>query len=173
MGDIQRAVVVLVASISMLLVGCGSEDRASTPAAPEAPVESPLEGTWRTGPVSVRDAEATLRRHGLAEWIEDFRRTPPFSGVMVLDLSIDDGQWNLYGESRGRREPIDYDAEYEIDGDTVVFHHSDGSTTYRWSVAGEALSLAFVRSTMPHYRGVPDEVFQRALYMTEPFTRAR
>jgi hypothetical protein len=172
MGAVRRSVVVLVASTSMLLVGCGSDDPTSTPAAPEAPAESPLEGTWQTGPVSVRDAEATLRRHGLAEWIEDFRRTPPFSRATVLDLSIDDGQWNLYGESRGRREPIDYDADYEIDGDTVVFHHSDGSNTYRWSVDGDKLSLEFVRSTLPRYRGIPDEVFQRALYMTRPFTRA-
>jgi hypothetical protein len=53
----------------------------------------------------------------------------------------------------------------------VVFHHSDGSNTYRWAVDGDTLSLAFVRSTLPGYQGIPDEVFQRALYMTEPFTK--
>jgi hypothetical protein len=67
--------------------------------------------------------------------------------------------------------PIDYDAEYEIDGDTVVFHHSDGSNTYRWQVDHNTLTLHFVRSTLPDYRGIPDEVFQRALYMTDAFTR--
>jgi hypothetical protein len=177
----KRSAVVLVATTSMLLVGCGSdnpraatgspEDRASTPATSEAPTDSPLEGTWRTGPVSLRDAEATIRRQGLGEWIERFHEVPPFSKVTVLDLSIEGGQWNLYGESEGRREPIDYDAEYVIDGDTVVFHHSDGSNTYRWSIIGDKLSLEFVRSTLPGYEGIPDEVFQRALYMTEAFTR--
>jgi hypothetical protein len=156
MEAMKRLVVVLVAAASMLLVGCGSDDptlapatpddRASTSVTSEAPVESALEGTWRTGPVSVRDAEATLRRHGLGKWIEEFRSVPPFSKVTVLDLSIEGGQWNLSGESEGRREPIDYDAEYEIDGNTVVFHHSDGSNAYRWSVDGDALSLEFVRS---------------------------
>ena len=71
----------------------------------------------------------------------------------------------------GQREPIDYDAEYEIDGDTVTFHHSDGSNTHRWTVDGDTLSLEFVKGTMPPYEGIPDEVFQRALYMTETFTR--
>jgi hypothetical protein len=137
MKAMKRWVVLLVAATPMLLLGCGSDDptpatasgddRASTSAASEAPAESPLEGNWRTEPISVRDAETTLRRHGLAEWIDEFRKIPPFSEVTVLDLSIEDGQWNLYGESEGGREPIDYDAEYEIDGNTVVFHHSDGS----------------------------------------------
>lgn len=67
--------------------------------------------------------------------------------------------------------PIDYNAEYEIDDDTVVFHHSDGSNTYRWQVHNDTLILHFVKSTLPGYRGIPDEVFQRALYMTETFTR--
>jgi hypothetical protein len=178
---------------SLLLVGCGSDDstpatqssddRASTsatsetratsmtPATSEAPAASLLEGTWRTEPISLRDAEATLRRQGFAKWIERFHKAPPFSMPTVLDLSIEGGQWNLYGESEGGREPIDYDAEYEIDGDTVTFHHSDGSTTHRWTVDGDTLSLEFVTGTMPPYDGIPDEVFQRALYMTEVFTR--
>jgi hypothetical protein len=53
----------------------------------------------------------------------------------------------------------------------VVFHHSDGSNTYRWQVDHDTLMLHFVKSTLPGYRGIPDEVFQRALYMTAPFTR--
>ena len=115
----------LLAVTSMLLVGCGSEDSAPAAASPddrvsasatsEAPAESPLEGTWRTGPISLRDAEATLRRQGFAEWIEKFRETPPFSTGTVLVLSIEGGQWNLYGESEGRREPIDYDVSPSTD----------------------------------------------------------
>ncbi len=182
-----RSAVVAMAATSMLLGGCGAEeaspataspdDRASTsatsqpPAISEAPAASPLEGTWSTEPISLRDAEATLRRQGFGKWIEKFHKIPPFSKVTVLQLSIEDGQWNLYGESEGGREPIDYDAEYEIAGDTVTFHHSDGSNTHRWTVDGDTLSLEFVKSTLPAYHGIPDEVFQRALYMTEGFTR--
>ena len=182
-----RSAAVAAVAASMLLVGCGSDDStpatrapddpASTavtsaaPATSEAPVASPLEGTWRTEPISLRDAEATLRRQGFGKWIEEFHTIPPFSKLTVLDLSIEDGQWNLYGESEGGREPIDYDAEYEIDGGTVTFHHSDGANTHRWTVDGDTLSLEFVKSTLPGYHGIPDEVFQRALYMTDAFTR--
>ncbi len=182
-----RSAAVAGVAASLLLVGCGADDatpaaqapdaRASTsatseaPATSEEPAASPLEGTWRTRPISLRDAEATLRRQGFGEWIERFHKIPPITKVTVLDLSIEGGQWNLYGESEGGREPIDYDAEYEIDGDTVTFHHSDGSNTHRWIVDGDTLSLEFVKGTMPPYEGVPDEVFQRALYMTEAFTR--
>jgi hypothetical protein len=149
-----------------------SEDRPRTVATSETPDVSPLEGSWRTRPISIAETEATIRRHGLARWIKDFRANAPFSGKTVLLLSIENGQWNLYGESEGKpAAPIDYDAAYENKGDTVVFHHSDGSNTYRWAVDGDTLQLEFVRSTLPAYRGIPDEVFQRALYMTASFTR--
>ncbi len=182
-----RSAAVAVVAVAVLLTGCGSEDSppvatppsdptstAPTSEAPssEAPAGSPLEGSWRTGPVSLEDTEATLRRHGLGRWVEDYRANAPFSGDTVLSLTIEGQAWDLYGESGGGQpEPIDYDAEYEIDGDTVVFHHSDGSNTYRWQVHDDTMRLRFVRSTMPRYRGIPDEVFQRALYMTVPFTR--
>ncbi len=182
-----RSAAAALSAASMLLVGCGSDDstpateapddRASTsttsdaPATSDEPAASPLEGTWRTEPISLRDAEATLRRQGFGKWIEKFHEIPPFSKLTVLDLSIEGGQWDLYGESEGGREPIDYDAEYEIHGDTVTFHHSDGSNTHRWTIDGDTLSLEFVKGTMPSYKGIPDEVFQRALYTTETFTR--
>jgi hypothetical protein len=176
-----RSAVVVVAATSML-VGCGSDDPERSGGKPEsptstAPTSTPtaaaeLEGSWRAGPISLEDSEATLRRHGLARYVEDYRKNAPFSGDTLLTLTIEDGAWDLYGESGGGQpEPIDYDAEYEIDGDTVVFHHSDGSNTYRWSVDGDTLTLEFVESTLPGYKGIPDEVFQRALYMTAAFTR--
>ena len=70
-----------------------------------------------------------------------------------MTLTIEDGAWDLYGKSGGGQPlPIDYDAEYEIDGDTVVFHHSDGSNTYRWQLDHDTLTLPFVQSTLPGYR---------------------
>lgn len=176
------AAAVALAAASVLLVGCGSDDPATTTAAPEdrasaaatseAPAASPLEGTWRAGPVSLKETEATVRRYGLGRWVRDYRDNAPFFGETVLTLTIESGAWDLYGKARGGQpEPIDYDAEYEIDGDTVVFHHSDGSNTYRWEVDHDTLRLDFVRSTLPGYRDIPEEVFQRALYMTQAFTR--
>ena len=150
---------VAVAAISMLLVGCGDrglrdpddgsapDERASTSATSEAPTsEAPARvARWKAAggpaPISLEETEATVRRHGLGRWVEDYRANAPFSGDTVLTLTIEDGAWDLYGESGGGQpEPIDYDAEYEIDGDTVVFHHSDGSNTYRWQVDHDTLT---------------------------------
>ncbi len=132
-----------------------------------------MEGSWQAGPLSLKDTEATIRRYGLGRYAKDYRENSPFFGDdTVLTLTIENGAWDLYGKSGGGEPvPIDYNAEYEIDGDTVVFHHSDGSNTYRWQVDHETLTLHFVKSTLPGYRGIPDEVFQRALYMTSTFTR--
>ena len=168
-----RSAAVVGAATSVLLVGCSAaHDEPSTHPTSEAPSASPLEGAWQAGPVSIKETAATVRRHGLGRWVADYRANAPFPDDTVLTLTIENGAWDLYGTTvGGRPEPIDYDAEYEIDGDTVVFHHSDGSNTYRWAIVGDTLSLEFVRSTLPAYRGIPDEVFQRALYMTEAFTR--
>ncbi len=184
-----RSAAVAAAAISMLLVGCGSDnstpatdssdERASTSATSEAPptsdapAASPLEGAWQAGPLSLKDTEATIRRYGLGRYVKAYRENSPFFGDdTVLTLTIENGEWNLYGiPGGGEPVPIDYHADYEIDGDSVVFHHSDGSNFYRWQVDEDTLTLHFVRSTLPGYRGIPDEVFQRALYMTAAFTR--
>ncbi len=191
----RRSTAVAVAITSMLLVGCGSDATSATgssdaarssatpepptsqpptspPTASEAPGESPLEGSWQTRPISLKETEATVRRHGLGRWVRAYRDNAPFLADTVLTLTVENGAWDLYGAAPGGQpEPIDYDAEYEIDGDTVVFHHSDGSITYRWEVDQDVLRLHFGGSTLPGYRGIPDEVFQRALYTTATFTR--
>jgi hypothetical protein len=183
----KRQAVVALAVASVLLVGCGADDAAESSETPEAPTSeapassattsqaaetSDLEGTWRAGPITLEETEATIRSHGLDRYVKDYRANAPFFGDTVLTLTIENGAWDLYGiTDGGEPAPIDYDAEYEIDGDTVVFHHSDGSNTYRWEVDGDTLTLEFVKSTLPGFKGIPDEVFQRALYMTSTFTR--
>ncbi len=166
--------IVLIALASVLLAGCGSNGEASPdePPTPQPTAASSLEGTWRTEPIALRDVEATLRQHGLEKWIEKFRTDPPFADNTVLILDVKD-EWDLYGETDegGPREEIDYDADYRIEGDTVEVTHSTGSTTHRWSVDGERLTLEWLSTTQPPYNGVPDEVYQRALYMTAAFTR--
>lgn len=165
--------IVLIAIASVLVAGCGtsSEPSASGSSASPPKAASALEGTWRTEPISLSDAEATLRKHGLGKWAKKFRTDPPFEGETVLILDVKD-EWDLYGESDGGpRAEIDYDAGYLVKGDTVKVTHSSGSTTHRWSVDGDRLTLEWLSTTQPPYEGVPDEVYQRALYMTAEFTR--
>ena len=163
----------------VLLMACGSDDDGGlqgasttlTTPTTEAPAASPLEGTWRTATVTLADAEETLTSGGLSDWIDEFRARAPFEGETVLVLEIGE-EWDLYGDAEGSsRAEIDYDASYEIDGDRVVVTHSAGTNTFRWEVVGDTLRLEHLESTMPAFEGVPEAVFQRALYMTAEFTR--
>jgi hypothetical protein len=160
----------LVASVAgvLLLAGCGSDEAPRTTASPAAA----LEGTWKTGPISPSDTEETLRRYGLGKWIEQFRPVTPFTDTLVLTLDIHDGEWDLYGQpSGGVSEEIDYNAEYVVKGDTVDKIHSTGTTTLGWTVNGDTLMLEWLGTNEPPVEGIPDEVFQRALYMTQDFER--
>lgn len=175
-----RRVTVAAVGISVLLAGCGSDEETPTTsspstasvtgsATPSSEAVSPLEGTWRTGPISPRDAETTLRQFGLAQWIEPFRPVAPFGADTVLILEIGE-EWDLYGMAKGQpREEIDYDADYRVHGDKVDVIHSAGFNTFRWSVNGDTLTLEWLNTTIPSSGGIPEEVFQRALYMTEEF----
>ncbi len=160
-----------VASIGcvLLLAGCGSDEAAPPTAASPA---TPLEGTWQTGPISPSDTEETLRRYGLGKWIEQLRPVTPFTDTLVLTLDIHDGEWDLYGQpSDGARQEIDYDAEYVVKGDTVDKIHATGTTSLGWTVNGDTLTLEWLGTNEPPVEGIPDEVFQRALYMTQDFER--
>ena len=177
-----RMTVALV-GMSMALTGSGSAERSRTSSSAERSTASAvasleavsrLEGTWQTELTFPRDVEATLRRHGLAKWIKRFRPLTPVPTATVLILHIRGGEWDLYGKRRGRpREEIDYDAGYTVYGSKVTVTHSDGYNVHRWSVKGDILTFRWLETTHPRYMGIPDEVFQRALYMTKPFKRQR
>jgi len=131
-----------------------------------------LVGTWRTDTISQADAEVTLRRHGLSTWIAAFRRQTPFTEPMSLVLVITPKEWDLYGKPVGKpRVEIDYDARYAVTRGTVDKIHSSGVTTLGWGVKGRKLTLRWLKTTEPPYMGIPDKVFQYALYMTRDFSR--
>ena len=157
----------ITTGITMMLVA------AAASAATSSESQSPLVGTWRTGVITPANAEATLRRYGLGKWISRFRKQTPFTEPMAMVLVVSPGEWDLYGKPKGEpRVEIDYDAEYVVKGNTVEKIHSTGSTTLRWSVKGRKLTLRWLKTNEPPYMGIPDKVFQYALYMTQNFTRA-
>jgi hypothetical protein len=93
---------------------------------------------------------------------------PVDSNVFVLEIR--DGRWDLYWEANGEApERLDYDAAYEVDGDTVTVSHEGDFNRYRWSVDRDRLSLTWIETTYGGYRGIPEEVFQTAFYMTATF----
>ena len=134
--------------------------------------KTPLVGTWRTETISQADAELTLRHYGLSKWTVPFRRETPITEPMSMILVITPTEWDLYGKPKGKpRVEIDYDARYAVNRSTVDKIHSTGVTTLGWSVKGRKLTLRWLKTTEPAYRGIPDKVFQYALYMTRNFTR--
>jgi hypothetical protein len=165
----------------VLLAACGADDgtqatsepeETTTDSASESPEEtSPLTGTWKTQPISQQDYEATLRRFGLEKYIKRFRPLSPIKSDTVLILHIGE-DWDLYGRyNGGPKKEIDYDADYAVRGNKVEVMHSEGSQFHRWSVDGDTLKIEWLRTTLPPYKGIPEEVFQRTLYMTEEFKR--
>jgi hypothetical protein len=182
----RNASVVATALIGlvMVLAGCGSSDDESETTASRAkstpttaastPEEATvLEGTWRTGPITVADMADSLREAGLGESVGNFEQNAPVSDAptsLILKIADD---WDLYGQAQGeRRKQIDYDARFEVEGKKVVVIHSEGSNTFRWSVRNDVLQLTWLETTLGSYKGIPEEAFQRALYMTAEFHRA-
>jgi len=156
------------------------------------PPRGPVAGVWRTDPITVDDMKRTLRAHGLAKWVGRFAKHAPIGKsptALVLEIDTRDGfpsypfDWHLYAEPAAapRKRMIDYrmqaqssgrlDLRYEQDGDELVVSHEGESNAYRWSVDGKYLTLTWQKTTYPPYMGMPEEVFQRALYMTAKFER--
>jgi hypothetical protein len=122
--------------------------------------------------ISQADADATLRRYGLAKWITRFRREALFAEPIALTLIIRPGHWDPYGKPKGKpRFKIDWDAEWRVEGPYGRQDPPHGVTTFRWSANADVLTLRWLRTTEPAYRGIPDEVFRRALYTTRSFSR--
>jgi hypothetical protein len=180
-GFVSLRITAVAVGIVVAIAGCGSDGTESTteqtPQAEGSPADSAtdegsaLEGTWVTDPLSKSDAEKTLRENDLAKWIAQFRPLSPIADDTVLVLEIGD-QWDLYREVKGGpREEVDYNAEYSVENNKVEVVHSAGSNTFRWSVEGDVLSFVWLKTTIPPSEGVPEEVFQRALYMTTAFER--
>lgn len=152
------------------------------------PAPGPLAGVWRTDPITFADMSRTLRDHGLAKWIGRFAKVAPIGrapAALVLEIDTRDYayplDWHLFAEpvAGSRKTMIDYlqagsaggGLQYEQDGDQLVVSHEGDSNAYRWSVDGDSLTLTWLKTTNPPHMGIPEEVYQRALYMTAKFKR--
>ena len=153
------------------------------------PAPGPLAGVWRTDPITIDDMSRTLRDHGLARWIGRFAKLAPIGRTptaLVLEIDTRDYlyplDWHLFAEREAgaRKTLIDYrmqaespagGLQYEQDGGQLVVSHDGESNAYRWSVDGKDLTLTWQKTTYPPHMGIPEEVFQRALYMTAKFRK--
>ena len=170
-----RSAAVVVATTSMLLVGCSEAPTTrrapprprrrpttgqSITATSEAPAASALEGTWRAGPISLKETEATLRRYGLGRWVEKLtsvRMPRSLVKIRARPSASRTGAWDLYGAVRGagQRSRSTTTPSTRSTATPSPSTTPTGSNTHRWTVDGDTLSLEFVTGTMPSLRRDP------------------
>jgi hypothetical protein len=134
---------------------------------------APVEGTWKTSPFGRAAITSTLAAAGLAPHVERFFKVDETPDDLVITLRIEAGQWTAYRAAGSGAPTVNDRGTYTVDGDTLLYRpNSGGLNTYRWSVTGDQLTLTFVSTTEPDYKGIPNDVFQRAFYTTVAFHRA-
>jgi hypothetical protein len=184
--------VAVLAVTCTVLGACGSSGStgsASPPAASSDPAANgkastptrngyALEGTWRTGNVTLADFAAKLQHLGLQKWIQPFRAKAEWPQVLgqsnVYLLTIGGGIWHEGWSKDGGPFTDQDDGTYRIVGNTVRFTPMCCPTevaTWRWSVQGDTLRLA--RASVKNegsFQGIPGVVFQ-VFYDVAPFRR--
>jgi len=191
-GSYLISVAALAVTCTVLAVACGSSGStgsvsppsASSAAATNGNASTPtrngsaLEGTWRTGNVTLADFTAKLRQLGLQKWIQPFRTKaeyPQFLGKSnFFLLTIAGGNWHEGWSKDGGPFTDQDDGTYRIVGDTVLVTPTCCQTevnTWRWSVHGGTLRLTRVGVKNEHsFQGIPGVVFQ-VFYTAAPFRR--
>jgi hypothetical protein len=174
--------IVLLATALAACSGGGGQPAPPTTAANTgsvAPTATPpgIEGTWRTEPRSRQMVADALKADGLQQWVKPFLALPASDGVSdneAIMLRISATQWTAYRVVGSTAPNVNDRQTATIQGDTITVRPADGgatTTTYRWTVVGDRLSLTLVSSTGGEYKGIPEEVFQRAFYTVTPFQR--
>jgi hypothetical protein len=139
---------------------------------PLASTASELEGTWHTGVITPDDAMAALQAADLQQAAQPFFDFWKIGNKNVFTLRVSHGRWACYVSRDGGLATEDDSGSYTIDGDLVTIRHSDaGSDTLGWSVAGDTLTISYVSDTFPAEIPQGEEVYQRVLYMSSPWTR--
>jgi hypothetical protein len=187
--DVDGRLTTDLGSGTLCPAGIGTYDPGITTSLHLTPVEDPcgarvnllrgvwhtdLEGTWRTSPSSAANVGANLRDAGLGRWTSAFVSRFHLVGGTVFDLSVADGTWRLSSSRQGAPARVVDTGRATISGDTVVVSHGGSSDdVFQWFVVGPSLRLQFDHTNIGPTAGIPEDVYQRAIYTTEGFTRAR
>ena len=181
----RRAAVVLsaaaIAAGIFAATRVGGDDGDTTPPPTDttpssAPAPSPLEGGYRSTPVTFSDMAATLRSNGLADEVPALRARLGDFGSRRIRLTLRDGiaQLRLPGVAAAAD-----DQRYAI-GAFQIQLTSVGTEGWRTRFTtmntppaaadvGPSLTFTFVDTTEGDIDGVSGEAWLRALYTTVPF----
>src|SRR5262245_7598856 len=159
----QSCVFAAVAFAAVVLAGCGTDTPAQLPsptpatALPPTAAAPPAERTQRSAPISHKAVVDTLRSAGLLAHLDTFLAINTEEGIefatddgtkpgVVVTLKLSGGRWTAWFSVGSPVQMIlDSGNTYIIEGDELHFTHPpDETATYRWSVQGDVLRLAWV-----------------------------
>lgn len=136
---------------------------------------SPLEGGYRSTPVTFSDMAATLRASGLADEVPALRARLGDFGTQRLRLSLRDGIARLRVPGAAAVDEHGYAiGAFQLQltsTDTAgpLTRYTTTTTPPATDGVGPTLTLTFVDTTEGVSQGVSGEAWQRALYTTVPF----
>jgi hypothetical protein len=173
-----RAILGLVGLL--VLVACGTGVPRSPSVAPSegasadgASDASQLEGVWHTGVLTPDDFAASLQAAGLGEYAQGFLDFWKPGAENVFSLRISGGFWAFYRSRDGGIAQEEDSGSYTIHRNTVTIRHNEGTDTLQWSVSGDTLTITYLSDTMNSDVPRGEEIFQRVIYMSSPWTRGK
>jgi hypothetical protein len=134
---------------------------------------SPVEGTWRAGPLPMSVIAANLKTHRLKKWTATYLGKHTSRSKFIHTLKLQDGHLILLSTIDGVTQGVEDREDYTITGQHITFTPigSGCASTFGWQVDGDRLVLTFVSDSCPPYNGTPDQVFMRALYASAPYLK--
>lgn len=170
--------------LCLILTACGGTGDGSGDAAPDrSPSASVmtdtegLEGTWRSGEVTIQDLYAAGRSLGLSRSETRAEFWGPLSELpLTFQVAIQDGRWFQTQVNEGGVEEFGWDGTYEVvDETTVVATDPCGSITYRYELEGDILTVDMLEGKNECAgaggQGVGELLAQTLIYESTPFTR--
>jgi len=179
-GAAAAAAAVVAAAVVAIVVALSTDDPTSSPtpsnppaSAPTAQAEaplSPIEGTWRSDPVTFEAMAATLRDNGLQASVPALRAELGDFGRTRVTVTLVDGD-----ETVAVGGDVASTSAYTLGAGTVTLDNATGwtGTTVLQDQMGVGMRLNFILITAPEgaTKGLADEALVRALYTTATFTK--
>jgi hypothetical protein len=135
---------------------------------------TPVDGTWQTDPITTADQARAITSAGFPRrFVDAFLRDQGERRTIRYSITFEDGVFTTHAAADGGANQGLDNGSYEVRDDRLILRpFSGGSTTYRFAVDGDSLSLELLVDTQAPYRGIPDEVFVRGIYLVAPFTKS-
>jgi hypothetical protein len=177
----MRKTLIAVAT-TVALAACGGGDEspvrgetdASTPPATETTGATPIDGTWSAPQVTRREASAAIKAEGFetADFLAFFDELGA-SRSLDLTLKFQDGAFTLLIGADGAVPGVEDLGNYTVEDDTLTYSYTSGggTSTLRWTVEGDRLTLELLEDDQGLFQGRPAAIWVTGLYTSQPFER--